>query len=361
MWTMTKHHRTRVTFAFLVLLLSGGAVAGQADDWETGPLAEGGFEETLGGRLDAAFEDGRLAGLHGVVVFRQGKLRLERYYPGADERWGQTLGVVEHHAETRHDLRSVSVPTTAIESFLMKTSPSVTIELPDDVRFFRYPELSVQLRDALDDGPSVLVDALAVKSLDIVAMQIFVSAQKTARQKGKHLKILLASGGDADDDSPSVRQMVRMTPVLVFRALHTLKGSGAMFGYRNVAAFLHEFETAFESIRNGLTPVTAPLIDAALGGKDHVAELIADDDAERDGEPILAALRRAVGGTGAAPAPSRAARADMSEAGERSDRSWRISFKLPANALAVGADPLLILDELRELGDCEERRLTGPV
>ena len=34
-----------------------------------------------------------------------------------------------------------------------------------------------------------------------------------------------------------------------FRALHTIKGSGAMFGFDKVASFTHEFETAFELVR----------------------------------------------------------------------------------------------------------------
>ena len=36
-----------------------------------------------------------------------------------------------------------------------------------------------------------------------------------------------------------------------FRALHTIKGSGAMFGFENVSSFTHEFETAFDLVRKG--------------------------------------------------------------------------------------------------------------
>jgi CubicO group peptidase (beta-lactamase class C family) len=94
--------------AALTASLSGGAAAAPQDGWEAGSLGEAGFEAALGDRLDAAFADGTLAGLHGVVVVRHGKLRLERYYPGADERWGQDLGVVDHRSDLKHDLRSVS-------------------------------------------------------------------------------------------------------------------------------------------------------------------------------------------------------------------------------------------------------------
>ena len=38
-----------------------------------------------------------------------------------------------------------------------------------------------------------------------------------------------------------------------FRALHTIKGSGAMFGFDDLAAFTHNLETAFDGVRSGAT------------------------------------------------------------------------------------------------------------
>ena len=40
----------------------------------------------------------------------------------------------------------------------------------------------------------------------------------------------------------------------VFRDLHTLKGTGAMFGRADIAGFLHDFESAFEAVRSALKP-----------------------------------------------------------------------------------------------------------
>ena len=42
-----------------------------------------------------------------------------------------------------------------------------------------------------------------------------------------------------------------------FRALHTIKGSGAMFGFDDVAGFAHNLETAFDRLRNGQLAATA--------------------------------------------------------------------------------------------------------
>ena len=44
----------------------------------------------------------------------------------------------------------------------------------------------------------------------------------------------------------------------IFRALHTIKGSGAMFGFEDLAAFTHNLETAFDEVRNGRLAITPP-------------------------------------------------------------------------------------------------------
>ena len=50
-----------------------------------------------------------------------------------------------------------------------------------------------------------------------------------------------------------------------FRALHTIKGSGAMFGFDAVAAFTHHVETAFDRVRKGEVAV-APRADRGDAG-----------------------------------------------------------------------------------------------
>lgn len=53
----------------------------------------------------------------------------------------------------------------------------------------------------------------------------------------------------------------------VFRDLHTVKGSGAMFGFTELAAFIHDFETAFEKVRAGAVPVTPELVRLGLAAE----------------------------------------------------------------------------------------------
>lgn len=60
----------------------------------------------------------------------------------------------------------------------------------------------------------------------------------------------------------------------VFRTLHTVKGSGAMFGFGVLARFTHHFEDAFDRVREGRLSVNQPLIDLSLRARDHMMALL---------------------------------------------------------------------------------------
>jgi two-component system chemotaxis sensor kinase CheA len=140
---------------------------------------------------------------------------------------------------------------------------------------------------------------------------------------------------------------------LAFRSLHTLKGSGAMFGFRRVASFLHAFESAFDAVRAGRSRLNPDMLAAALNAKDHVASLIREGETEVDdaaGEAILAAFAAAVGSAGRA-GPAAAGPAPKA-APQGGGVGWRVTFRLPRLSLDNGANPLLMIAELAELGPC---------
>ena len=43
----------------------------------------------------------------------------------------------------------------------------------------------------------------------------------------------------------------------VFRALHTIKGSGAMFGFEDLSTFTHNLENAYDEVRNGRLQISS--------------------------------------------------------------------------------------------------------
>lgn len=150
-------------------------------------------------------------------------------------------------------------------------------------------------------------------------------------------------------DRPEDRDLVDA----VFRGLHTLKGSGAMFGFDALAAFTHHCETAFDRVRKDEVAATTDLVSAVLAARDHMRCLMEDPSGDHAaaGELLLAELERAVGEADKI-APNVVARPGMT--------TWRIRFDLPSNAFRNGVNPLALLAELRDLGEaCVVADLSG--
>jgi CubicO group peptidase (beta-lactamase class C family) len=71
-------------------------------------LTEAGFTPELEALLSKVITDKRVWNLHGIVIMREGRLVLERYFEGDDNARGRPLGKVAFTAGTLHDLRSMS-------------------------------------------------------------------------------------------------------------------------------------------------------------------------------------------------------------------------------------------------------------
>lgn len=164
-----------------------------------------------------------------------------------------------------------------------------------------------------------------------------------------------------------------------FRALHTLKGSGAMFGFDALSSFVHDFETTFDLVRKGRASSSRDLIAIALSAKDHI-RILTERPNEADavaGERILAELRHvldsqnqnAVASAKPAVTPSPAEFSESPSAwpvpepgsGPAVMAEWRIRFRFDEHVLVNGTNPLLLLDELRSLGDCTVTVVTDAV
>ena len=145
-----------------------------------------------------------------------------------------------------------------------------------------------------------------------------------------------------------------------FRALHTIKGSGAMFGFDKVAAFTHEFETAFEQVRKGEIKPTQELISVALAAKDYIRALIEAPDSTNSiiGEAILDDLRQFVAPAGHAGSVAKPA---MPAATEKDSAGWHLHLEFDSHILCNGSNPLDLLDDLCKLGPCFAVPITDAV
>lgn len=143
-----------------------------------------------------------------------------------------------------------------------------------------------------------------------------------------------------------------------FRALHTIKGSGAMFGFDKVAAFTHDFETAFDLIRKGKIDANHDIVTVSLSARDYIRTLIEDPDSTDPiiGEAIVEELQRLIGGGSAAPrADASVGESEMTEepgTAEPAQAGWTIEIAFEPDILRNGTNPLVLLDDLRALGPC---------
>lgn len=149
----------------------------------------------------------------------------------------------------------------------------------------------------------------------------------------------------------------------LFRAMHTVKGSGAMFGFDAVAAFTHHVETALDRVRNGELSITQELTNLILASRDHIITLLEAGDAPGSGnaaagDAIIAALQRIAGEQ---PPPQPVATSVAVPAGTpaletEESATYRVRLRLPRHAMQIGQDPLPLL---RELGGLGEMRATA--
>ncbi len=143
-----------------------------------------------------------------------------------------------------------------------------------------------------------------------------------------------------------------------FRALHTIKGSGAMFGFDDVASFTHHLENAFDQLRKGTLGVSSDLIRLALGASDQIKAMLEEAagrgaaDQGRSAE-ILTAVEQLTRSEASVPAAEIQAGPDApanAPASEGLTHQWRVHFRPGPEVLSNGTNPLLLLGELRELG-----------
>ncbi|TVR87998.1 MAG: chemotaxis protein CheA [Spirochaetaceae bacterium] len=178
----------------------------------------------------------------------------------------------------------------------------------------------------------------------------------------------------------------------VFRVMHTVKGSAGMFGFTEVARFAHEVESTLDAVRNGRIPVTPQLVSLTLEARDHIREMldepasagvkftaVSDELIERFRAHVAPAtepaglgiqepetsLQELTGEEENGSSQNDAPNKDVSQAKTASDAdemlgetkehahpvTYRIAFKPGESILLNGTNPVLLLDELAEMGE----------
>ncbi|MEM7422260.1 MAG: chemotaxis protein CheA [Pseudomonadota bacterium] len=184
---------------------------------------------------------------------------------------------------------------------------------------------------------------------------------ETFRQEAAELLETLEENLLELEGDPESREKVDV----VFRALHTIKGSGEMFGFAALAKFVHNLENAFDLARSGKAPVTSALIDVSLNSRDHIIALLGagQDEAALEaltGSDVHAALSKRIAALSDADATA-AVQEETAPAEEQGTKEFQISFRPEPAALRNGMRPDLVSAELGQLGECTAQTITDHV
>ena len=140
----------------------------------------------------------------------------------------------------------------------------------------------------------------------------------------------------------------------IFRAFHTIKGSGSMFGFDHVAAFTHHMETLLDQVREGLVPVTEQLSTVILAAADNIKALLVASQGGKPVDPGLQAVLLETISQISKPTVNPVHTRITHAAAQASDVPpvWQIQFRPEPTILAAGGSPFLLFRDLKKLGVC---------
>jgi two-component system, chemotaxis family, sensor kinase CheA len=154
----------------------------------------------------------------------------------------------------------------------------------------------------------------------------------------------------------------------LFRAFHTIKGTGAMCGLDQVAEFTHHIETLLDDIREhrvGLQPDLAELILASV---DQIKSLLSAAEQSESSQnqaadqDLVNRIRKAT----ASQIKADAAAGELQPKAQvlqatASMRDWKIQFRPDPGMFACGGNPMVLFRELSALGEINVQAHTDAV
>ena len=150
----------------------------------------------------------------------------------------------------------------------------------------------------------------------------------------------------------------------IFRAAHTIKGTGGVFGYDDVESFTHVVENVLDKVRDNEITVDSNLIAILLSCRDHmemlVTKAVADEAINEDDKNIDVSLRtnlnQYLGNAEAIEENTEIAEQDDHLEVENKNSmvisdNWHISLRFSEEVLQNGMDPLSFMRYLQKIGE----------
>jgi len=140
----------------------------------------------------------------------------------------------------------------------------------------------------------------------------------------------------------------------IFRAMHSLKGGGAMFGFNDLSEFTHHLETIFDLVRNDKLQVDNTIISLTFEAIDHIKHLLdrgdlVDPEEIKEQKDFIARVQLVSETnqeiTKVAELPN-----VITDDGSN---TFLINFKPNEEILRNGTNPFYLLDDLHAMGNAQ--------
>ncbi len=158
------------------------------------------------------------------------------------------------------------------------------------------------------------------------------------------------------DDADSINAL--------FRAAHTIKGTGGVFGFDKVEAFTHVVESLMDQLRDGQLKIDGDMTSLLLSCRDHMQMLVTDalnvdteldDESQKNEALLLVELNKYLGqepkGAELIKQDQVASISNACEEQQVSTDHWHISLRFGLCVLKNGMDPHSFIRYLQKLGD----------
>lgn len=141
----------------------------------------------------------------------------------------------------------------------------------------------------------------------------------------------------------------------IFRAMHSIKGGGAMFGFNRLSEFTHYLETIFDEVRNGRLNVTTELITLTFSAIDQINLLLKVGDAldEKDAKKLKMFVKKLevfMTNDEKNNDPNKSKKSGNNDQNE-GEKSYLITFIPKSELLENGTNPFFLLDDLHSIGN----------
>lgn len=153
----------------------------------------------------------------------------------------------------------------------------------------------------------------------------------------------------------------------IFRAAHTIKGTGGVFGFDNIVEFTHIVENVLDRVRSGETQIESDLIAVLLSCRDHMGVLVQlaingdqelSDDIKQEGHSLLMQLNPYLDPNAKVASQEDVNKMIAEQGSFNVDAdgnpimfdNWHISMRFDREVLQNGMDPISFIRYLRKMG-----------